>query len=422
MASSNPQAIFDYIFGLTVPGVKLELSRMHEFMDRIGRPYTDYPVIHIAGTNGKGSTAAMLAAILGASGKRVGLFTSPHLIKPNERIRIGDVLVSDDFIIQQVELWRPHIDELGITFFEVLTALGMEYFKQQAVDYAVIETGLGGRLDATNVVNPVLSIITSVSMDHENILGHDLGTIAGEKAGIIKPSRPVILSVNPDMVIDVIQKKSINEGAELIYVPDKVKMLTSNPKSLSQVVSVSVDERLLEIELPLLGNHQVENLANVLAALDVLGLTLELGVIQKGLDAMNWQGRMQVMQKNPLVLYDVAHNPEGLSRLLASLHELGKDDTIIIAAFNARKNLKPMQKLLDQWPGEVIYSAFEGHSSVKNDALIHMGVKAERIAPDLGSAYSRAVASRGDGGKAICFIGSHYLAEIIFPMFDAATA
>lgn len=422
MANSDSKAVFDYIFGLTVPGVKLELSRVREFMDRIGRPYADYPVIHIAGTNGKGSTAAMLAAILGATGKQVGLFTSPHLIKPNERIRIGDALVSDDFIIQKVEAWRPHIDELGITFFEVLTALGMEYFKQQAVDYAVIETGLGGRLDATNVVSPELSIITSVSLDHENILGHDLGTIAGEKAGIIKQSKPVILSLNPEVVTDVIRKKSLEEGAELTYVPDKVKILGSDARALSQLVSVRVGDKPLEIDLPLLGNHQVENLTNVLAALDVLGFTPEARIIQQGLDKMNWQGRMQVMQKDPPVLYDVAHNPEGLRRLLASLSELGRDDTIIIAAFNARKNLTPMQDLLDQWPGEVIYSAFEGHSAVQEETLIHMGINPGSIAPDLNSAYTRAVRSRDHDEQAICFIGSHYMAEIIFPMFDRETA
>jgi len=164
----NPdsKSVFEYIFGLTVPGVKLELSRVEAFMDRLGNPHAAYPVIHIAGTNGKGSTAAMLAGILRAYGKKTGLFTSPHLITPNERIRVGNTLVSDEFIVRKVEEWRVHIDELGITFFEVLTALGMEYFRQHSVDYAVIETGLGGRLDATNVVNPIASIITSVSMDH----------------------------------------------------------------------------------------------------------------------------------------------------------------------------------------------------------------------------------------------------------------
>lgn len=419
--STDSKAIFDYIFGLTVPGVKLELSRVHEFLKRIGNPFRELNTVHIAGTNGKGSTAAMTASILGAMGSRVGLFTSPHLVVPNERIRVGTTLVPDDFITSQVETWRPHIDELGITFFEVLTALGFEYFKQQKVDYAVIETGLGGRLDATNVAVPLLSIITSVSMDHENILGHDLATIAGEKAGIIKASKPVVLGKNPEVVVDVIQKKSQKESAPLTYVPEKVKILAVRPEGLSQGVDAIIGGQRLTVELPLLGNHQVDNFSNVLAALDILQIPLNAATIQKGLDEMIWQGRMQVMSREPLVFYDVAHNPEGLRHLLASLRELDMSDTIIIAAFNARKNLKPMQALLEEWSGEVIYSVFEGHSSVGEEALRHMGISHESITSDLGSAYERALEKRVEGEQAICFIGSHYMAEIIFPMFDIQT-
>jgi len=411
------KSVFDYIFGLTVPGVKLELSRVEEFMDRLGKPHASYPVIHIAGTNGKGSTAAMLAAILKAYGKKTGLFTSPHLIKPNERIRVGNTLVSDDFIVQKVEEWRTHIDALGITFFEVFTALGMEYFKQESVDYAAIETGLGGRLDATNVVDPVASIITSVSMDHENILGDNLTTIAGEKAGIIKPGRPILLGKNKDEVRRVIEQKSLLESAHFTYVPDKVEIKHVRFQGLSQHVHVSIVDRTIEVDLPLLGRHQVENFTNVLATLDELGFGLDASIIQRGLDEMIWQGRMQALQKEPLVLYDVAHNPEGLQRLLESLHELDRSDTIIVAAFNARKNIRPMLDMLAEWSGEVIFSIFAGHSAVDCEALLHLGVKPQMISSNLADAYKRAQDIRSDEDQAICFIGSHYLAETLFPMF-----
>ncbi|MCF7825066.1 MAG: bifunctional folylpolyglutamate synthase/dihydrofolate synthase [Candidatus Marinimicrobia bacterium] len=403
---------------MTVPGVKLELSRVKDFMEVLGKPYTAYPVIHIAGTNGKGSTAAMLAAILGAYGFKTGLYTSPHLVTPNERIRVGNTLVPDEFIIRHVEEWRDTIDALGITFFEVLTALGMVYFKQESVDYAVLETGLGGRLDATNVVDPIVSIITSISMDHENILGDDLATIAGEKAGIIKPLRPIILGKNFRVVRQVIEQKSQLVGAPYTYVPDSVKIRQVEIQGLSQHVRLSIDHQTLGVDLPLLGHHQVENFANVLATLNVLGFSLDASIIQKGLNEMVWLGRLQTLRKGPLVLYDVAHNPEGLARLLESLHELDMDDCIVIAAFNARKNIRPMVDMLEQWSGAVIYSIFAGHSALTIDALERMGVHFEDISRNLQDAYERALELRSSGQQSICFVGSHYLAETLFPMFQ----
>ncbi|MBT4946838.1 MAG: bifunctional folylpolyglutamate synthase/dihydrofolate synthase [Candidatus Marinimicrobia bacterium] len=418
----NPdsKSVFEYIFGLTVPGVKLELSRVEAFMDRLGNPHAAYPVIHIAGTNGKGSTAAMLAGILRAYGKKTGLFTSPHLITPNERIRVGNTLVSDEFIVRKVEEWRVHIDELGITFFEVLTALGMEYFRQHSVDYAVIETGLGGRLDATNVVNPIASIITSVSMDHENILGDNLSKIAGEKAGIIKSQRPIFLGKNPEVVRQVVEQKSQLVNAGYVYVPDKVKIEDIKTHGMSQHVRCTIAGQVIDVELPLLGRHQVENFTNVLASLADLGFNLDASIIQKGLDDMIWQGRLQVLQKEPIVLYDVAHNPEGLTRLLDSLRELGRADSIIVAAFNARKNIQPMLDLLSKWSGEVIFTIFSGHSAVGKETLLHLGVNPKMIAIDLQSAYERALELSLNDHQSICFIGSHYLAESLFPMFDNA--
>ncbi len=418
MVKPDSKSVFDYIFGLTIPGVKLELSRVEDFMDRLGKPHAAYSVIHIAGTNGKGSTAAMLAAILRAYGKKTGLFTSPHLIKPNERIKVGNTLVSDEFIIQQVESWRAHIDTLGITFFEVLTALGMEYFKQQSVEYAVIETGLGGRLDATNVVDPLISIITSVSMDHENILGDNLAAIAGEKAGIIKFRKPVILGKNTDEVKQVIKQRSQLEQAPLTYVPDKFEIHQVISQGTSQQVQIRSFDRTITVDLPLLGRHQAENFTNVLVALETLGFNLDMSTIQKGLSDLIWQGRMQVLQKNPRVLYDVAHNPEGLGRLLESLLDLNMGNAIIVAAFNARKNIRFMVDMLENWSGDVIFSTFVGHSAVGRDTLEHMGVHPDVISSNLEDAYDRALELRSGEKQTICFLGSHYLAESLFSMFE----
>ena len=415
---TESDSVFEYIFGLTAPGVKLELGRVKQFLTFIGKPYEAYPVFHVAGTNGKGSTSAMTASILRAAGFKTGLFTSPHLIKPNERIRIGDIFVPDEFIIDRVQAWRQQITELGLTFFEVLTALGMDYFRQESVDYAVFETGLGGRLDATNVVDPLACIITAISMDHENILGDTIEQIALEKAGIIKAGKPVFLAKNSRAVKEVMESKCREVGAPLHYVPDLAKILDSRIVGTKQQVKIEFDGDVLELTLPLLGRHQVENFCNVLVTLNVLGFDLNSRSIQLGLDQLSWPGRLQLLQTNPMVLYDVAHNPAGLERLVESLILSSHSRATLIAAFNARKNIKSMLDILASWKGQVLFSLFEGHSSIEKQVLIAMGVSDEVIFSSLEEAYIKAL-EHADGKEAICFFGSHYIATTLEEMFKA---
>ena len=415
---TESDSVFEYIFGLTTPGVKLELGRVKQFLTFIGKPYEAYPVFHVAGTNGKGSTSAMTASILRAAGFKTGLFTSPHLIKPNERIRIGDIFVPDEFIIDRVQAWRQQITELGLTFFEVLTALGMDYFRQESVDYAVFETGLGGRLDATNVVDPLACIITAISMDHENILGDTIEQIALEKAGIIKAGKPVFLAKNSRAVKEVMESKCREVGAQLHYVPDLAKILDSRIVGTKQQIKIEFDGDVLELTLPLLGRHQVENFCNVLVTLNVLGFDLNSRSIQLGLDQLSWPGRLQLLQTNPMVLYDVAHNPAGLERLVESLILSSHSRATLIAAFNARKNIKSMLDILASWKGQVLFSLFEGHSSIEKQVLIAMGVSDEVIFSSLEEAYIKAL-EHADGKEAICFFGSHYIATTLEEMFKA---
>ncbi|NQV49255.1 MAG: bifunctional folylpolyglutamate synthase/dihydrofolate synthase [Candidatus Marinimicrobia bacterium] len=415
---TESDSVFDYIFGLTVPGVKLELGRVKQFVENIGNPHQAYPIIHIAGTNGKGSTSAMIASILNACGSKTGLFTSPHLVKPNERIRIGNIFIPNDFIVNRIDAWRRQIEELGLTFFEVLTALGMDYFKQEAVEYAVFETGLGGRLDATNIVDPIACIITAISMDHENILGDTIEQIAGEKAGIIKAGKPVFLAKNCKAVRAVMEQKCQEVGAQLYYVPAKVEILAVQVVKTKQDIKVAFGGDMLEFSLPLLGSHQVENFCNALVTLDGLGFELNSNSIQLGLDQMSWPGRLQTLQTEPLVLYDVAHNPGGLERLVESLIQSSQSQVTLIAAFNARKNIKPMLEILADWQGQVLFSVFPGHSSIEKHTLIGLGVNEALICPNLEEAYSRAL-QIGQGKTSICFFGSHYIAETLYSMFQS---
>jgi len=413
----NPKAIFDYIFGLTGSDVKLELSRVHQFMDYLGNPYRSYPVIHIAGTNGKGSTAAILASILRGYGYKVGLFTSPHLIIPNERIKVNDKLVPDAYIVAKVEQWRDQIEMLGITFFEVLTALGMVYFKEQQVDYAVIETGLGGRLDATNVVNPLVSVITSISKDHENILGHTLDEIAMEKAGIIKPGKPVVLGQNKPLIQKLVSDVADLRHSELLKVSNQIQIKSARQSEDYQQINLTLNGTELSFKLPLLGSYQVENFSNALVALGAMNIEINEQSIQNGLDGLKWAGRMQILKKEPRVIYDVAHNPEGLTRLLESLVSIGMEDAILLAAFNARKDVSELVKILSSWKGPVFYTLFEGHSAVTTDVLREFGIDPILMIESPKEAYETALAVRTEK-QAICFLGSHYLAENIYPIFE----
>ncbi|MCF7823599.1 MAG: bifunctional folylpolyglutamate synthase/dihydrofolate synthase [Candidatus Marinimicrobia bacterium] len=416
--NSDPKTVFDYIFNLTVPGVKLELSRVVQFMKILGNPYQAYKTIHVAGTNGKGSTSAMLAAIMTALGVKTGLFTSPHLIKPNERVRIGKTLIPDDFIIEKVDAWRPHIETLEITFFEVLTALAMVYFKEQKVEYVVLETGLGGRLDATNVVDPILSVITAISMDHENILGETLEKIALEKAGIIKPGKPLILGQNKPAIQRIMRTRCHETRSVIIEVPRHVQIVEVDSHLNGQLVSLKIQDQTISVNLPLLGSHQVENFSNVLVALSQLGFALDSSIIQEGLDAMHWPGRMQRLHENPTILYDVAHNLGGLQRLMDSLREIKLQDTILIAALNARKNISAMVPFLESWSGPVLYTAFKGHSSLDPESLRRFGMSSERIFNNPAEAYAQALRMLAHPGQVICFLGSHYLAESLFDLFS----
>ncbi|MCF7905043.1 MAG: bifunctional folylpolyglutamate synthase/dihydrofolate synthase [Candidatus Marinimicrobia bacterium] len=419
--TGESQKIFDYIFGLTVPGVKLELARVEAFAERIGTPHRHYPIIHIAGTNGKGSTAAMLAAILNAYGHKTGLFTSPHLIKPNERIRIGNQLVPDRFIIEKVETWKPDIEDLGITFFEVLTMLGMTYFHEQDVDLAIFETGLGGRLDATNIVEPKLSVITSISMDHENILGDSLAKIAMEKAGIIKAHKPLVLGKNEGSVVKLMQEVCEQRKAEMTYVPSVSSIQSITPVGLTQQVDLICSNKQVNVELPFLGLHQVDNFCNVLASLDTLGLELNEEIIQQGLNDMHWLGRMQPLSVDPVVLYDVAHNVEGLTALLDSLRHAGMQDAILIAAFNQRKNIDGMLQILQGWTGQVLYTEFKGYSALGRQAMRDQGVDPDLIHNDPLATLEFASRMKQTPEQAICFFGSHYLAESLFEHFRIDT-
>jgi dihydrofolate synthase/folylpolyglutamate synthase len=294
---------------------------MRALMDLLGNPQAAYPIIHVAGTKGKGSTSAMMAAVLTTAGYRTGLYTSPHLQDYTERIQIDGQPIAHSGLVELVEEIKPAVAKIpALTTFEITTALGLLHFARQNVNAAVIEVGLGGRLDATNVVLPRVAVITALSYDHMAVLGNTLTLIAGEKAGIIKPGIPVVSSPQPEEALAVLEQVSAERNAPLILVGRDV---TFRPleHSLDGQDFVIGGPKSVILRIPLLGAHQVANAATAYAALRASGLNLSEESIQKGFADVCWPCRFDVVRREPPVVLDSAHNIDSARRLREALDD-----------------------------------------------------------------------------------------------------
>jgi len=305
----------------------MTLERPRKVLEAFGNPHTQYPVIHITGTKGKGSVGAMCASAGRASGLRVGLYSSPHLQDYRERIRIDDRLISPDEFTEMVNEIRPVVDEVpNITWFEVTTALAFLYFARQHVDLAVIEVGLGGRLDATTVVTPVVSVVTSLSYDHMHLLGDSLASIATEKAGIIKPGVPVVSAPQPPEALDVLTTIAAERHSPLTLVGrDWTYTLESSDWSGERFSAGPVNGIPARYTTALSGEHQALNATVALAALDHVrraGVMLMDDGNQRGFEQVDWPGRLEVVDHTPLLVLDAAHNAASARRLREALDEM----------------------------------------------------------------------------------------------------
>jgi dihydrofolate synthase/folylpolyglutamate synthase len=338
----------DYERMAAVPYRKQEfkLDRMRELVRRLGDPHQDMPVVHIAGTKGKGSTAVMIAGVLAAAGYRIGLFTSPHLERIEERIAVdGRQCPSDDFAAL-IERIRPEVgamdreaadagnDEIGPTYFELTTAAALLHFQRSEVDVAVLEVGLGGRLDSTNICMPQVSVITSISFDHTRQLGNTLDSIAREKAGIVKPGVPVISGVAEEEPREAIREICRERGCRVVELGVDFHFDYRPPRALDRsAVMGRLDWRFarggraasyLDIELGMLGHHQAANAAVALAALDELardGWSISEAAVRKGLAEAVAPARAELLTRRPAIVVDAAHNLASVDALLATLDE-----------------------------------------------------------------------------------------------------
>lgn len=312
-----------------VAAYKKDLHNTIEFCRALGDPQHKFKSIHIAGTNGKGSTSHMIAAVLQEAGYKTGLYTSPHIKDFGERIRINGLMIDREFVIDFVQRTKHLSDEINPSFFELTVAMAFDYFAKEKVDIAVIETGLGGRLDSTNVISPLLSVITNIGYDHTNILGNTIPEIAFEKAGIIKENTPVIIGESLPETATIFEKKAAEMNAEIFFTQQKyvVQNIESTGSFLICTILNTINNEISKVQTCLTGLYQSKNICTVLQAIDVLnkiGFIVTEKAINSGLEQVKkltgLSGRWEIIQSRPTVILDVAHNEDGIKQVLQQLN------------------------------------------------------------------------------------------------------
>jgi dihydrofolate synthase/folylpolyglutamate synthase len=410
------QKTLDYLYsfvdfsmtrGMRYSPEQFDLGRMRAFVQALGNPEQAYPSIHVAGTKGKGSVSSMCTAALMACGYRVGLYTSPHLHDYAERIQIDQHPIPHEDLISLVEEVRPVIESVPkLTTFEITTALAFLYFQRQKVQAAVIEVGLGGRLDATNVVSPNVTVITSLSLDHTQILGDTLAEIAGEKAGIIKPSVPLILAPQKEEARQVIERIAAERSAPLIQVGKDYHFAPLEHSLERQSLRVWMDNdnrRGEKLQIPLLGGHQVENAATAYVALRIFSqraLPLTDGMIQQGFASTFWPGRFEVLQRHPPVVVDSAHNRDSALRLKQALDDYFPGIPIVMV-FGASedKDITGMFAELSPRVQEVVATKSFHPRAIEPEHVVEIASrfgKPARIVADIPDAVEQALQLAGE--------------------------
>ncbi|MGI6036773.1 MAG: bifunctional folylpolyglutamate synthase/dihydrofolate synthase [Limnochordia bacterium] len=414
---------FNYLQGLARFGSKPGLDRIQAILEALGDPQDAVPVIHIAGTNGKGSVAAMTAHILGHAGYRVGLFTSPHLTDYGERFMLnGSPASSTDLEpimarVRSVAEDPQLVEALGHpTEFEVATAIAFQYFSTKA-DLVVLETGLGGRLDATNVIHPLVSVITEIALDHQDVLGETLQEIAGEKAGIIKEGRPVVIHPQQPAALAVIKKQAQSLKAPLVEVGRDVSFQLEEWHRGGTYISYRGREWAWpRLRINLLGPHQGTNAACAIAVVETLGQLgwqVEKETVEKALDTVQWPGRLELVERDGPVLFDGAHNPHGAQALARALTGLfpGEKPLMVIGILTSKDAQAMLASLLPAARGVVFTKPTEARTPpVEPAELARLAGGYDLpiwVVDDPHQAYQTARREAGEG--LVCICGSLYL-------------
>lgn len=330
----NYDQALDYLFSLSTYGWKLGLEKITAMLGELGNPQQRYQTIHIAGTNGKGSTCAMIESILRCAGYKTGLYTSPHLVYVGERIRCNGQYIAKQELVCYINFIKPLIDKYRCTYFEAITILAFLYFADQNIDIAVIEVGLGGRLDATNVITPMVSIITAIDVDHTKQLGKTKSRIAYEKAGIIKPGSICITTRQSKQIISVIARICQERNAEYLCIDPQKNVANINLEERQSTFDLTWNGAVYSgLKLSMIGEHQIQNAVLAAATANVINarfLPIAHENIYQGLAAAMWDARLQTISENPKIVIDVAHNPRGIAVLTKAMRTIFSYERLIV--------------------------------------------------------------------------------------------
>jgi dihydrofolate synthase/folylpolyglutamate synthase len=410
-----------WMFNLERFGIKLGLDNMTEFSSRIGNPHQDFRSIHVTGTNGKGSVCAFTASILKEHGLKVGLYTSPHLVDFRERVKVNgrdmperDVVRIGNDLRGVMLSMAEESPEKQLTFFEFTTGLAFRYFGEQKVDIAVVEVGMGGRLDATNIIVPEVAAITRIGLEHTNYLGHTIQEIAREKAGIIKDRARVVTCERAPEALQVISSTCDKKQAELRRIGNDFDISDVKQTLAGTAFDYKGSIAYQGLRTRLLGSHQAENAAAAIAIVEYLadsGIAANESEIRKGLRKTNWPGRMDIVSKSPLVIFDGSHNPDGISRTVSCFNELGITPLTYIIACMDDKDARGIVRALTPTAAKMIVTQAKYKRALAANKLEGI-VKSIFTGPTIVFDDSNAALDHGIEnleGKGLCAIGSLYL-------------
>ncbi|MBA3009955.1 MAG: bifunctional folylpolyglutamate synthase/dihydrofolate synthase [Proteobacteria bacterium] len=412
----------DKIYKLSRFGIKLELATIQNILKTLNNPQKNYHTIHVAGTNGKGSTATYIESILRKAGFKTGIYTSPHLVRFNERICVNGEQISDEQVVETYE--AVHGADRGTrkaTFFEINTAMAFYHFSRENVDWAIIETGMGGRFDATNLILPEVSVITNLSIEHTEYLGSTIKALAWEKGGIIKQNTPVVTGVSQPSGLGVIRQIASDKSAPLFRFKQDFSIRKSPNKATYLYHGLHHTYKALVKPLP--GDHQKENLSLALAAIELvfdkfkgtdLRYNLSEPLVKEGLSAAKWPGRLEVVMEKPLVILDGAHNLKAAQILGKYLSDtlVGRHLTLVVGILDDKPYEKMLKHLVPCADRIIITKAKIDRSletSVLEAAVKKITRKKIEIIEDVQSAVTHAISTCSDN-DAICIAGSLYVA------------
>lgn len=415
------EELTSWMFNLERFGIKLGLDNMTEFLSRIGDPHLSLRAVHVTGTNGKGSVCAMVASILKAAGLRVGLYTSPHLVDFRERISISGVEISENDVVRLAEELRPEMEAMAslsrekqLTFFEFTTALAFKYFAEKRVDIVVAEVGMGGRLDATNVLRPDVGVITRIGLEHTNYLGKTIPDIAREKAGIVKAGMEIITCERHLDALSVIESTCRRKEAALRIFGRDFRAFGTAISLDGTVFHYKGSEELSGLRTRLIGGHQAENAAAAVAAVEGLrrkGVEVGSEAIYRGLDSARWPGRLEVVSRAPLLILDGGHNPSGVETAASVLHELRLTPMRYVVGCMEDKDAAGIIRALAPTAASLYVTQVSNKRALAVDKLAEIAKREFGGDVSIHNEASEAIeaALKGTGGNGVCVIGSLYL-------------